>query len=91
MTNANFNELIEISEERLGKDRVTYLIVTPYDKHMAGPIKSAPKSGLQETLEWVDKPSHPQNPTLELSAQDMKLLVSRWLRIQRLCPDPAVC
>jgi len=54
LTGANFSDLVEISEERLGKDQ-SYLLDSSAMRQVHGWYDQISlKQGLQETLSWVD-------------------------------------
>ena len=54
LTGANFSDLVESSEERLGKDQ-SYLLNSSSMREVHGwSDRITLEEGLQETLEWVD-------------------------------------
>ena len=55
ITNVSFNDLVEISEDRLGKDQAYLLNSEKVRTNLAWTDKIKLKEGLSETLFWIDK------------------------------------
>ena len=55
LTNANFTELVEVSEDRLGKDQAYLLDSTKLRENFNWEDKVNLEQGLNDTLSWVDK------------------------------------
>ena len=54
LTNANFSELVEVSEDRLGKDQAYLLDSTKLRENFTWQDKINLEQGLIDTLSWVD-------------------------------------
>ena len=54
LTNANFSELVEVSEDRLGKDQAYLLDSSKLRENFAWQDKINLEQGLIDTLSWVD-------------------------------------
>ena len=54
LTNANFSELVEVSEDRLGKDQAYLLNSTKLRENFTWQDKINLEQGLIDTLSWVD-------------------------------------
>ena len=54
LTNANFTELVEVSEDRLGKDQAYLLDSTKLRENFTWQDKINLEQGLTDTLSWVD-------------------------------------
>lgn len=55
MTNIPFEQLVEVTEDRLGKDQAYLLDSTKLRKQLAWTDKISLDDGIGETLEWVDR------------------------------------
>ena len=55
LTNVNFNELVNISPERIGKDSAYMLDSSLLTSELGWKPKINLDMGLQDTLSWIDK------------------------------------
>ena len=67
--------LVQNSDERLGKDRTTFLAIR-CARCTAGLIDHLEEGASGDTGMGGFQPDHPQDPSLELPAQNMNLLVT---------------
>lgn len=58
MTNTPFEDLVEISEDRLGKDQAYLLDSTKLREELGWADRISLKQGIDETLNWIDRNIH---------------------------------
>ena len=88
----DFNDIVEVSEDRLGKDQSYLLDSSSIRNEHNWSDEITLEQGLRETLDWVDANLSNLMALPGVTSTKHEFSSNRWLRIQRINPNPdAAC